>query len=208
MQPAAGEIAADLDSIAPPRCGRQPAPGRLHPPRGDAGDSSTPPPTLHSIRERSTARRAGSMRTERRRGDCTGHGAHLTAAGVDAGQDAAAPMGTARPMGSTPPAPLRAATHTTPPALHSYIGEDSTARRPHYTPHTAAPAMLHPAPPRWGQRTAAPMGTAHRRRGNRRRSGQHRAAPMRTTARPGEIAPAPGRCGDSLSPVQPATPYL
>ena len=140
---------------APPRCGRRPAPGRLHPPRGDAGDSSTPPPTLHSIRERSTARRAGSMRTERRRGDCTGHGAHLTAAGVDAGQDAAAPMGTARPMGSTPPATLRAATHTTPPALHSYIGEDSTARRPHSTPHTAAPAMLHPAPPRWRQRTAA-----------------------------------------------------
>ena len=156
MPPAAGEIAADLDSIAPPRCGRRPAPGRLHPPRGDAGDSSTPPPTLHSIRERSTARRAGSMRTaHRRRGDCTGHGAHLTAAGVDAGQDAAAPMGTARPMGSAPPAPLRAATHTTPPAIHSYIGEDSTARRPHSTPHTAAPAMLHPAPPRWGQRTAA-----------------------------------------------------
>ena len=89
------------------------------------------------------------------RGDCTGHGAHLTAAGVDAGQDAAASMGTTRPMGSTPPAPLRAATHTTQPALHSYIGEDSTARRPHSTPHTAAPAMLHPAPPRWGQRTAA-----------------------------------------------------
>ena len=155
MPLAAGEIAADLGRIAPPRCGRRPAPGRLHPPRGDAGDSSTPPPTLHSIRERSTARRAGSMRTERRRGDCTGHGAHLTAAGVDAGQDAAAPMGTARPMGSTPPATLRAATHTTPPALHSYIGEDSTARRPHSTPHTAAPAMLHPAPPRWRQRTAA-----------------------------------------------------
>lgn len=127
MPPAAGEIAADLDSIAPPRCGRRPAPGRLHPPRGDAGDSSTPPPTLHSIRERSTARRAGSMRTERRRGDCTGHGAHLTAAGVDAGQDAAAPMG------STPPAPLRAATHTTPPALHSYIGQGSSTPAAPYT---------------------------------------------------------------------------
>ena len=144
MPPAAGEIAADLDSIAPPRCGRRPAPGRLHPPRGDAGDSSTPPPTLHSIRERSTARRAGSMRTERRRGDCAGHGAHLTTAGVDAGQDAAAPMGTARPMGSTPP------------ALHSYIGEGQQHRPPPTLHATHRRARY--APPR-----AAPMGTAHRR---------------------------------------------
>ena len=162
MPLAAGEIAADLDRIAPPRCGRRPAPGRLHPPRGDAGDSSTPPPTLHSIRERSAARRAGSMRTERRRGDCTGHGAHLTAAGVDAGQDAAAPMRTTDRPGEIAPAPGRlhpprgdAGDSSTTPALHSYIGEDSTARRPHSTPHTAAPAMLHPAPPRWRQRTDA-----------------------------------------------------
>ena len=92
MPPAAGEIAADLDRPRRPDADDGP-------PRGDAGDSSTPPPTLHSIRERSTARRAGSMRTERRRGDCTGHGAHLTAAGEIAA-DLDRPR---RPDGDGPP---------------------------------------------------------------------------------------------------------
>lgn len=99
MPPAAGEIAADLDRLR----------------RVDADDSSharagsmraaypTTPPTLHSIGEMHRPPRRVDADGTPRRGDRAAHAIHDHAAGVDAGQDAA--------------------------ALHSYIGESRPARR-------------------------------------------------------------------------------
>ena len=86
MHHAAGEIAADLD----------------RPRRVDADDSSparagsmraaypTTPPTLHSIGEMHRPPRRVDADGTPRRGDRAAHATHNHAAGVDAGQDAAA----------------------------------------------------------------------------------------------------------------------